>query len=68
MEHPPQDKLDDLIESALSSEPLREVPADFHQRLRGRLRIATLVQTERRQFRYRAASALVTAWRIHQVA
>lgn len=45
-------ELDRLIEEALSNEPTRPVPATFHRRLDERIRIASLLEAERRQFRY----------------
>jgi hypothetical protein len=54
------DELDGLIEEALRSEPMRQVPQGFHQRMSSRLQVTALVQTERQGFRFRmAATALV---------
>jgi hypothetical protein len=62
MDREPMDQLDALIEEALSSETPRPVPATFHRRLDNRLRIASLLETERRQFRYHMALlGIVTA-------
>jgi len=47
----PQD-VDTTIDAALSSEPLRPVPQDLDRRITNRLRIAVLLQRERRRFRY----------------
>lgn len=45
------DKLDRLIESALRPDPIRSVPPGFFLRTEEKLRIAALVERERRYFR-----------------
>lgn len=57
------DDMDRMIEDALRSEPLREVPRGFHQRMSNRLQVAALVQTERQGFRFRmmATAAVLLA-------
>ena len=56
------DELDGLIDGALRSEPMRDVPAGFQKRMGNRLQVTALVQQERQGFRFRvAASALAFA-------
>ena len=52
MDHNRLPDLDVLIEQALSEEPIRPVPMGFHARLEERLRIAALVEREKKRFRY----------------
>ncbi|MFP4500423.1 MAG: hypothetical protein ACLFTT_05440 [Candidatus Hydrogenedentota bacterium] len=44
-------ELDELIESALSSEPLQSAPCDLAQRVDERLRVQALIDRERARFR-----------------
>ena len=54
------DELDNLIEDALRSEPMRQVPPEFHRRMSSRLQVTALVQSERQGFRFRmVATSLV---------
>lgn len=55
--------LDVMIEDALRSEPLREVPAGFHRRIDERLRVVAMVAKERKGFQMRllASAALFAA-------
>jgi len=48
----PTDAQAAAVEEALSSEPLRPVPENLHRDITHRLRIAALVQRERRRVRY----------------
>ena len=48
--------LDTLIDQALRDEPMHRVPATFHRRLTERLRVAAIVQQERRHFHRRMVS------------
>jgi hypothetical protein len=48
--------LDPLIDQALRDEPMHRVPSGFHRRLTERLRVAAIVQQERRHFHRRMAS------------
>jgi len=50
------DKLDNVIEDALRSEPMRPVPSGFHRRMSNRLQVTALVQKERQGFRFRMAA------------
>lgn len=45
------DEFDALIEEALRSEPMRQVPPGMYRDIRARLRIAAMVQEERRRFK-----------------
>jgi hypothetical protein len=51
-------QLDAIIEEALRSEPLRAVPAGFHGRLEQRLRVAQIVNRERKGLRLRMSTGL----------
>lgn len=57
-----QNKLDDLIRSALQAEPLRPVPRDLQGKVRARLSVVAMIERERRMLRNGAAisSMLVT--------
>lgn len=44
--------LDRLIENALTSEPVRQTPAGFHDRLCRRLHVSSIVQKERKRIRF----------------
>ncbi|GMV91505.1 MAG: hypothetical protein AMXMBFR82_12830 [Candidatus Hydrogenedentota bacterium] len=56
------DDMDRMIEEALRSEPMRNVPQGFHLRMSNRLHVTALVQNERQGFRFRMmATAAVFA-------
>jgi len=48
--------LDAFIDQALRGEPVHRVPSGFHRRLTERLRVAAIVQQERRHFHRRMVS------------
>lgn len=51
--------LDHIIEDALKSEPLREVPTGFHRRVTDRVRVAALASGERRGFHSRVLASVL---------
>jgi len=50
------DELDDLIESALRTEPMRPAPVDLHRKVTDRMRFADLRERQVARFRYSMAS------------
>lgn len=64
MQATPSRDIDALIDEVLRTEPMRPVPAGFHARMVRSLRVATVVEQERREFRQRVlmrAALLVLA-------
>lgn len=61
MQANPSRDLDSLIDGALRAESLRPTPPGFHARIERRLRVAAVIEQERREFRARvmARTALV---------
>ena len=58
MKHKLPENLDNLIETALSEEPMRQVPEDLHRRVLDRVQISSMLERERLRFRY-AVTGLV---------
>ncbi len=52
-------QLDELIDSALASEPLRATPLGMARRVEDRLRIAALMEQEQQRFRYSMGMTLL---------
>lgn len=53
------DTLDDFIEAALKSDPVRSVPLGFRRRIEEKVRVLMLIERERRRFRNCVAAGLV---------
>jgi hypothetical protein len=56
VEPPEEDALDNLIETALRTEPARPVPKSLYSKIKGRLTVLTLIHQERKWLQYSIAA------------